>query len=65
MACMGDVWGIYRILVGSSEVMRSLGRPRLRWKDNIEMDLKESFYVTSPFVSYIKKEYLLNVRHIQ
>jgi len=33
--------GIYRILVGNSEVKRPLGRPRHRWKDNIKMDLSE------------------------
>jgi hypothetical protein len=27
--------------VGKLEEMRSLGRPRHRWKDNIKMDLQE------------------------
>ena len=31
----------YRVLVGKLEGRRPLGRPRLRWKDNIEMDLKK------------------------
>jgi hypothetical protein len=30
-----------RILVGEPEGKRSLGRPRRRWVDNIEMDLRE------------------------
>jgi hypothetical protein len=37
-------WGkrnAYRILVGNSEGKRPLGRPRRRWVDNIEMDLRE------------------------
>jgi len=29
------------VLVGKPEVMRSLGRPRRRWADNIRMDLQE------------------------
>ena len=33
--------GVYRILVGKPEGKRPLGRPRLRWKDNIKMELKE------------------------
>ena len=31
----------YRVLVGKPEGKRPLGRPRLRWEDNIRMDLKE------------------------
>jgi hypothetical protein len=31
----------YRVLVGKPEGKRSLGRPRRRWEDNINMDLKE------------------------
>ena len=29
----------YRVLVGKPEGKRRLGRPRLRWEDNIKMDL--------------------------
>jgi hypothetical protein len=28
-----------QVLVGKPEGRRTLGRPRLRWKDNIKMDL--------------------------
>jgi hypothetical protein len=31
----------YRILVWTSEKKRPLGRPRRRWRGNIEMDLRE------------------------
>ena len=31
----------YRVLVGKPESKRPLGRPRHRWEDNIEMDLRE------------------------
>jgi hypothetical protein len=33
--------GVYSILVVKSEGKRPLGRSRLRWKDNIKMDLQE------------------------
>jgi hypothetical protein len=38
---MGEGRGVYRVLVGTSEERRLLGRPRRRWKDNIRMDLRE------------------------
>jgi hypothetical protein len=41
VARMGEGRGIYRILVGRPEGKRPLGRPRRRWGDNIEMDLRE------------------------
>ena len=31
----------YRVLVGSPEAKRHLGRPRRRWDDNIKIDLKQ------------------------
>jgi len=33
--------GAYRVFVVKPEAKRPLGRPRLRWKDNIKMDLQE------------------------
>jgi len=41
VACMGERRGVYRVLVGKPEGKRPLGRPRLRWEDNIKMDLQE------------------------
>jgi hypothetical protein len=38
---MGEVRDAYNILVGRPEGRRPLGRPRLRWEDNIKMDLRE------------------------
>jgi hypothetical protein len=38
---MGEVRGVYRILVGKPEGKRLLGRPRRRWEDNIRMDLQK------------------------
>jgi len=31
----------YRVLVGTPEGKRQLGRLRRRWEDNIKMDIKE------------------------
>jgi len=38
---VGEGRGVHRVLVGKPEGKRSLGRPRLRWEDNIKMDLRE------------------------
>jgi len=32
---------LYRFLVGKPEGKRQLGRPRIRWEDNIKMGLQE------------------------
>ena len=37
----GDRRDVYRVLVGKLEGKRPLGRSRLRWRDNIKMDLQE------------------------
>jgi hypothetical protein len=37
----GESTGVYRVLVGKSEEKRPLGRPRLRWENNIKIDLRE------------------------
>jgi hypothetical protein len=41
VARMGEGRGVYRVLVGRPEGKRPLGRPRRRWEDNFEMDLRE------------------------
>ena len=41
VARMGERRGVYGVLVGKPEGKRSLGRPRLRWEDNIKMDHQE------------------------
>jgi hypothetical protein len=38
---MGEKRNAYRISVGKPEEMRPLGRPRRRWLNNIEVDLRE------------------------
>jgi hypothetical protein len=38
---MGEKGYACRNLVGEHEVKRPRGRPRLRWKNNIKMDMKQ------------------------
>jgi hypothetical protein len=38
---MGERRSVYRVLVGRPVGKKTLGRPRLRWEDNIKMDLQE------------------------
>jgi hypothetical protein len=41
VACVWEGRGVCRVLVGKPEGKRPLGRPRLRWEDNLKMDLQE------------------------
>jgi hypothetical protein len=41
VARMEDKRNAYKILMGKPEGKRPLGRPRCRWVDSINMDLKE------------------------
>jgi len=41
VARMGEDRCVHGVLVGKPEGKRPLGRPRRRWEDNINMDLKE------------------------
>jgi hypothetical protein len=41
VARMGEKRSAYRLLVGTPEGKKPLGRPRRRWVDNIRMDLGE------------------------
>jgi hypothetical protein len=38
---MGKRRRAYRVLVGKPEGRRPVGRPRLKWEDNIRKDLRE------------------------
>jgi hypothetical protein len=38
---MGEGRGVHRVLVGKHEGKRPLARPRRRWEDSIQMDLRE------------------------
>jgi hypothetical protein len=41
----GERRGVYMDLVVKPEVKRPLGRPSLRWENNIKMDLQEAGYL--------------------
>jgi hypothetical protein len=41
VARRGEGRGVYRVLIGRPEYKRPVGRPRLRWEDDIKMDLRE------------------------
>jgi hypothetical protein len=38
---MGDRTGVFRVLVGRPKEWRPFGSPRLRWEENIVMNLQE------------------------
>jgi len=38
---MGEGRDVYRVLIGKPESKRPLGRPRHRWEDSTETDLRE------------------------
>jgi hypothetical protein len=40
---MGEGRDVYRVSVGRPEEKRPLGRPRRRWEDNINLDLRERY----------------------
>jgi len=42
---MGEERGMHRVLVGEPKGRKPLGRPRLRWVDNIRMELQEVGFV--------------------
>jgi hypothetical protein len=41
VACMGEVRGVYKVLVGRPEGKIPQGRLRCRWEDNMKIDLIE------------------------
>ena len=41
VARMGERRGALRVLVGKPERKRPLGRPKLRWEDNIKVNLQD------------------------
>jgi hypothetical protein len=41
VARTGETRGVCRVLVGTPERKRPLGRPKRRWEDNIKMDPEE------------------------
>jgi hypothetical protein len=45
---------VYRIFVGRPDGKRSLGRPRRRWENNIEMDLREVGRGTMDWIAVVQ-----------
>ncbi|PSN49337.1 hypothetical protein C0J52_04271 [Blattella germanica] len=43
VARMGDERGVRRILEGKPEGKRPVGRPRMKWENNINHDLREGY----------------------
>jgi len=43
-ARIGEMRGVYRVLVGKPEGKKPFGRPRHRWENNIKMNLQEVGY---------------------
>jgi hypothetical protein len=41
VARTGERRGVYRVFLGKPEGKKPLGRSRLKWVDNIKMDLQE------------------------
>jgi hypothetical protein len=51
---------IYRLLVGKPEGKRSLGRPRRRWMDNVQMDLLEVGLNVVDWIGLVQDRYRWN-----
>ncbi|KAJ4443358.1 hypothetical protein ANN_05026 [Periplaneta americana] len=54
VARMGESRNAYRVLVGRPEGERPLGRPRRRWEDNINMDLREVGYDDRDWINLVQ-----------
>ena len=54
VARMEEGRSAYKILTGKTTGKRPLGRPRLRWEDNIRMDLKKNSISTSNLINSAK-----------
>jgi len=54
VARMGERRGVYRVLVGKPEGKRQLGRPRLRWEDNIKMGLQVVECVSMDWIELVQ-----------
>jgi hypothetical protein len=50
----GEKRNAYRILVGKPEGKRPLGRPRRRWVDNINMDLRDRGFCITDWIDVVQ-----------
>jgi len=51
---------VYRVLVGKPERKSVLGRPRLRWEDNIEVDLQDVGFGGMDWIDMAQFEVMTN-----
>jgi hypothetical protein len=51
VAQMGERRGAYRLLMGKHEGRRPHGRPRHRWEDNIEIDVRQVGWGSMDWIS--------------
>jgi hypothetical protein len=51
---MGEMRGVYRVLVGNPEGKRPLGRSRHRWEDNIKMDLQDVVFGNMDWIELVQ-----------
>ena len=54
VACMGERRVVYRFLVGKYGGKRPPGRPRLRWEDNIKVDLQKVAYEGMDWIDWLR-----------
>ena len=51
---MGNERGAWKLLVGKPEEKRPVGRPRMRWENNINHDLREVDYTGDDWKSEVR-----------
>jgi hypothetical protein len=56
MSCLGTVKNTYEILVGKSERKRPLIRPRRRWEDKSETDIRQIWCVEVDWICMVQDE---------
>jgi hypothetical protein len=50
VACIGELRHAYKVLVRKTEGKRPLGRPRSKWEDDVKINVKEKWCVSTTFV---------------
>ncbi|PSN37304.1 hypothetical protein C0J52_20812 [Blattella germanica] len=56
------MWGVRKILEGKPEGKRPVGRPRMKWENNINHDLREVDYTGDVWRAYVRTAMNLRVR---
>jgi hypothetical protein len=64
VARIGNSRGVDRVLVGKPEGKRQLGRPRLRWEDNIN-PLKAELNPICHLLTLLGAHHIIHVRRIR